>query len=79
MTGTLSLTIGPEDNRLVLEYDLLTEAIPDGLRLVDKETGDVALLWDAEINAAVLAGGGPTTETALLMRHLIDQKFDLES
>lgn len=76
MTGTLRLAIGGNNQPpLVLEYDLLVDAVPGGLRLHDSETDDTAMLWDIELKAVAHVGDGPTPLTAYMLAHLIDQAF----
>lgn len=64
---------------MLLQYALLVTPIPGGLRLFDPETGTYAELWDVELEAVAKVGDGPTPLTAILVSHLIDQKFSQES
>jgi hypothetical protein len=80
MKGTLCLAIGAKGRPpMHLEYDLLVENVPGGLRLHDRETGETALLWDVELEAVAKVGDGPTPLTALLVSFLLDEKFGYES
>jgi len=80
MKGTFRLSIGGKGRRpILLQYDLLVTPIPKGVRLFDRETGDYAVVWDVELELAAKVGDGPTPLTAILVSHLIDQKFGLEN
>lgn len=78
MTGTLQLRIGqPGFTRVMhLDFDhLLVEEVRGGMRLKDRKTGQVALVWDDEITAAVKAGNGATPLSAFIVCQLLQQKF----
>ena len=80
MKGTLCLAIGGVGQLpMHLEYDLLVESVEGGLRLFDSETGDTAMLWDVELEAAAKVGDGPTPLTAVLISFLINEKFGYEN
>lgn len=59
-----------------LDFDhLWVEEVRGGLRLKDRKTGQVALVWDDEITAVVQEGNGATPLSAFLVCQLIQQKF----
>ena len=75
MRGNLRLSIGNGEKRLCLDYDLLVEDVSGGVRVIDRESGESAVLWDEELRAVARIGGGPTPMTAVLVSELINQKF----
>lgn len=80
MKGTLRLAIGRKGEQpMYLDYDLHVITIDHGLRMYDVETGECADLYDVELGAVARVGGGATPLTALLVSHLIDQKFGGEN
>ncbi len=79
MAGTLRFEIRRRGDVLQLDYDLLVEEIPGGFVLQDRESYEEAVLWDVEVAEVVKVGGGPTPLTAVLLAHLIDEKFGYEN
>ena len=80
MRGTLRLSIGGKGEQpLVMEYDLLVEPVPGGMRLFDRDTGQYAVLYDVELRNVAQTGDGATPATALMVSHLIDQKFGFDN
>ena len=65
---------------LVLKFsNLSVENIRGGMRLCNKATRQVVVVWDEELQAVTRIGGGATPVTALLVHHLLEQKFSPEN